>query len=203
MVFTNETGYPFINANNIIMVPLKTTMEAAGATVGYDTEKSTAIVIITTHRIEIPIGTSIFYDDNVETPNEAEAAIINNIVYMPIHAVLQASDYTVAWDIATNTMSAKNSDVLAIDDSSWISGMNFDKVIIHEDQWSGSNQNVEPADIPGYIYAYGFYENGVMGTNIIYAVDEMTSEFMNLQTGEGTFNGIRMKKDNGMLFFKI
>lgn len=85
----------------------------------------------------------------------------------------------------------------------WVSGItNFGKVLVDEEEYSHAGF-IEKTNIPGYIYVYGFYEEGVMGRNVTYVLDEMTSEFVNAENARGTFNGIQMKKENGSFFFDI
>lgn len=37
----------------------------------------------------------------------------------------------------------------------------------------------------------------------MFIVDKLTDEFMDLQNGKGIFGGIRMRKENGNLYFNI
>jgi hypothetical protein len=88
------------------MVPLRVTMEAAGAVVGWDFEKQTAIVITERGRIEVPIGTDHLYYNNVLKQNDTAAVIRNGRTYLPIRAVLEAAHFTVEWDNNTRTVNA-------------------------------------------------------------------------------------------------
>jgi len=104
--FTEKTGYPYTDKNNRIMVPLRTTMEACGTQVGYDTKKKTAIII--THRgrrIEVPINTNLIYEsENDIIQNDTNSVINNGRVYLPIRKILESIDYTVEWDNKTQTV---------------------------------------------------------------------------------------------------
>ncbi len=97
-------------------------------------------------------------------------------------------------DPSSSSASSSNTDM-------WISGLsNFSLVEISEKGNPGVNY-IEKSAIPGYVKVYAFTEFGLTGDHIVYIVDEMTDAFMTAQNAEGTFNGIRMKKQNGNLFF--
>ena len=116
--FTSDTGYPFVDKNNRTMVPLRVTMETAGFAVGYDSSNETAIIITDHDRIEIPVGTNYIYNNNNLIKNDTNAVIKDNRIYLPIRAVLESADFTVAWDSTTNTVNAyiinPNSDELVL-----------------------------------------------------------------------------------------
>lgn len=80
----------------------------------------------------------------------------------------------------------------------WISGIRFDYILVEDIQLEGFGVAGKSSGVPGYSYAYVFYEQV---DKIIYCVDEMTDTFLNATDTTGTFNGIRMKKENGTLFF--
>ena len=80
----------------------------------------------------------------------------------------------------------------------WISGVNFGYILVQDSQLEKFSVVGKQSEIPGYSYAYVFYEQV---DKIKYCVDEMTDEFFNAINKAGTFNGIRMKKENGTLFF--
>lgn len=83
----------------------------------------------------------------------------------------------------------------------WIGGLsNFDKIMINKQKVDSSIKNVQKAEIDGYVYVYGFYNSGLTSINLVYAVD-VPAEFMNAKDATGVFSGIRMKKQNGVLFF--
>lgn len=106
VAFTDDSGYPYIDENGRTMVPLRVTMEAAGAAVGWDSAKQTAIVITEHDRIEIPIGTDYLYNNNTKIQNDTIAVVKDGRTYLPIRAVLEAADFTVEWDGSTRTVNA-------------------------------------------------------------------------------------------------
>ncbi len=106
--FTASTGFPYVDENLRTMVPLRTTMEAAGCSVGYDVNKDVAIVISAYDRVEIPIGTDYIYNNNTKLQNDTFAVINNGRTYLPIRIVLESMGYTVEWDNKTKTVNAHN-----------------------------------------------------------------------------------------------
>ena len=59
VAFSSATGTPFLDQNGRTQVPLRVTMEALGATVGWDNSTRTATVSKGSVSIRIPIGTSL------------------------------------------------------------------------------------------------------------------------------------------------
>lgn len=98
VAFDDNTGYPFISAENRTLVPLRATMEAFGATVRWDAETRTAIVTKNETTVTCKIGENRIYRNGTEIPNDAAAVIVNGRTYLPIRAVLEALDAKVGWD---------------------------------------------------------------------------------------------------------
>jgi hypothetical protein len=98
---------------------------------------------------------------------------------------------------------ASRYDLAEFDESQieWVSGITFDYILVQDSQLAEFGIAGKRSDIPGYSYIYAFYEQGISGDKIIYCVDEMTDKFINATDATGTFNGIRMKKESGTLFF--
>ena len=69
-------------------------------------QNETAIIITDHDRIEIPVGTNYIYNNNNLIKNDTNAVIKDNRIYLPIRAVLESADFTVAWDSTTNTVNA-------------------------------------------------------------------------------------------------
>lgn len=85
-----------------------------------------------------------------------------------------------------------------ISQAEWISGVNFDYILVQNTQLEKLGAIGKPSEIPNYSYAYVFYDEL---NKVIYCVDEMTDEFFNATNKTGIYNGIHMKKENGTLFF--
>lgn len=111
VAFTDSSGYPYIDKNGRTMVPLRVTMEAAGAAVGWDQTKKTAIVITEHDRIEVPIGTDYLYNNNSKVQNDTISVVKDGRTYLPIRAVLESAGFTVEWDGATRTVNAYTFDL--------------------------------------------------------------------------------------------
>lgn len=106
--FNSNSGYPYIDENYRTMVPLRITMEATGAAVGYDSAAQTAIVVTEHDRIEVPIGEDYPYNNGNKIQNDTKAVASNGRTYLPIRAVLESAGYTVEWDAGTNSVIAYN-----------------------------------------------------------------------------------------------
>jgi hypothetical protein len=50
---------------------------------------------------------------------------------------------------------------------------------------------------------YKFYYSGITTDHDIYIFDELTDEFIEAENAEDTFNGVRMKKEDGNLYFNV
>lgn len=96
--YDDNTGYPFVNAENRTLVPLRATMEAFGATVRWDAETKTALVTKNEVTVAVTIGENRVFRNGTEIPNDAAAVIVNGRTYLPIRAVLEALDATVGWN---------------------------------------------------------------------------------------------------------
>ncbi len=88
---------------------------------------------------------------------------------------------------------------LGISDESehtWISGLLFEKSLVYIPILEDAGiPVVEPsATISGYAYIYSF-------PDVPFYVPDMTDEFYESENAVGTFSGIRMKKENGVLYF--
>lgn len=108
--FTEQTGYPFIDANNRTQVPLRVTMETFGAKVAWEQQNNTAIVEKSGIRIEVPIGEDYILKNGKIINNDTAAIIIGGRVYLPIRVVLESFLATVDWNNVTNAVEAKSND---------------------------------------------------------------------------------------------
>lgn len=92
------------------------------------------------------------------------------------------------------------------DDYEWVSGVLpnnilFDKITVEDEKLKKWGVTGVASDITGYSSIYAFYEQGGTDTIIVYPFDEITEEFIKSSDAVGTFNGIRMKKEGGHLYF--
>lgn len=98
VIFTKDTGRPFVDQSNRTQVPLRITMEAAGCTVSWDIPNQTAIVTRDGKTVKVPIGKSYILVDGEMVSNDTKAQIKDGRTYLPIRAVLEAFGAKVAWN---------------------------------------------------------------------------------------------------------
>lgn len=270
VTYTKNTGFPYLDKKNNVMVPFYATMEASGAATGYDSKKRVAIIITEHNRIEIPLNSTTYYKDNKIIKKKSKAITKSGQIFIPIKDVLKTASYTVEWDKKTSTINAytfkydKNEFVpystsslktliseilsgnviyingsyyatpkfvkmlantqvyysgddlntaiypqksrydLADYKTEWISeisGVKFGLFEVYKSELPDNVNIVKESKILDSVYVYGFYRNGFAGTDLIYLVDEMTDKFMKSKNATGKFNGIRMKKEDGVLYF--
>ena len=104
VAFSSATGTPFLDQNGRTQVPLRVTMEALGATVGWDNSTRTATVSKGSVSIRIPIGTSFILVNGVKKSNDTTAQIVNGRTYLPIRIVAESLSATVNWDNSTKSV---------------------------------------------------------------------------------------------------
>ncbi|AEG61235.1 copper amine oxidase N-terminal domain-containing protein [Desulforamulus ruminis] len=104
--FATDAGKPYLDENNRTQVPLKATMEEAGAIVKWDGENQVAIVEKNNTVIKVPIGKSYIFVDDKQVANDTQAVVKNGRTYLPISVVLKNLAFTVKWDDATQTVYA-------------------------------------------------------------------------------------------------
>jgi len=104
--FTDITGKPYIDKNGRTQVPLRTTLESAGADVTWNDHKKTAVVEKNGTSISVTIGQDYITVNNMQIKNDTVAVINNNKTYLPIRVVLESLGYKVTWDNDTKTVNA-------------------------------------------------------------------------------------------------
>ena len=104
VAFSSATGTPFLDQNGRTQVPLRVTMEALGATVGWDNSTRTATVSKGSVSIRISIGTSFILVNGVKKSNDTTAQIVNGRTYLPIRIVAESLSATVNWDNSTKSV---------------------------------------------------------------------------------------------------
>lgn len=106
--FTETSGAPFIDEQSRTQVPLRVTMEAFGAEVGWDQENQTAIVEKDGIKVEVPIGEKYILKNGESIETDTSAVIKNNRTYLPIRAVVEAFRAAVKWSNAYQTVLIRN-----------------------------------------------------------------------------------------------
>lgn len=194
--------------NGRTYLPIRAVLEKAGYTVEWagDTRTVNAYTFNYDENEFIPYSTSSLTTlvDNILKGN---VVYINGQYYATPDYVKMMTNVQVHYlgdDLNTAIYPQESRYDLADFDESqieWVGGLLFDKILVNDSQIEKFGVKGKPSEIPGYSYIYAFYEQGSSNTEIVYPVNEMTEEFMNAADSTGTFNGIRMKKENGSLLF--
>ena len=85
----------------------------------------------------------------------------------------------------------------------WVTVNNFEKIMVNKNELNFDTSKLEKGYIDNYVYVYAFYENGLTNQKIVYALPDLTDEFMNKDNETGTFNGILIKRENGETYFNV
>jgi len=104
VVFTEDSGSPFIDENNRTQVPFRQTLEAFGANVEWEASSRTAIAEKNDVTVRVPIGASHIYRNGVRIMNDTYSLIRDGRTYLPIRVVIEAFGANVEWDAATRTV---------------------------------------------------------------------------------------------------
>lgn len=95
--YNEQYGYPFLDSNNRVQVPLRLTLEKFGAKVTWDAEDKIATAKKGDITVEIPIGQRYIYRNGEIIINESESSIIESRTYLPIRVVMEAFGCDVTW----------------------------------------------------------------------------------------------------------
>lgn len=94
--------------NNRTMVPLRGVFEAVGATVGWDNETQTAMIVkddgAKIDFIFLQIGQAVAHVNSEEKSLEVPAEITNGRTMVPLHFVIEELGAKVEWKKETNTV---------------------------------------------------------------------------------------------------
>lgn len=116
VLYTKESGQPFIDSASKTQVPFRATMESFGASVRWDSQNQTAIAEKDGITVEVPIGQKYIYKNKEMIANDTSAIIKDNRTYLPIRAVLEAFGASVRWEETSQTVviSDKKDDFLYV-----------------------------------------------------------------------------------------
>ncbi|MFD2670413.1 copper amine oxidase N-terminal domain-containing protein [Marinicrinis sediminis] len=115
--FTNETGYPFVDASGRTQVPFRVALEAFGAEVKWDENKQQPYATYNGVEVYAPINQSYIYINGKPVKNDTTALIRDGRTYCPIRKVLEAFGMSIAWDAASNTVIASPGQASSLADS--------------------------------------------------------------------------------------
>ena len=211
-IYTNnqltENDTNAVVKNGRTYLPIRAVLENAGYTVEWagDTRTVNAYTFNYDENEFVPYSTSSLTTlvDNILKGN---VVYINGQYYATPDYVKMMTNVQVHYlgnDLNTAIYPQESRYDLADFDESqieWVGGLLFDKILVNDSQIEKFGVKGKASKIPGYSYIYAFYEQRSSSTEIVYPVNEMTDEFINASDATGTFNGIRMKKENGELLF--
>lgn len=209
LIYTNnqltENDTNAVVKNNRTYLPIRAVLENAGYTVEWDSKTRTV------NAYTFSFDTNSFTPYSTSSLSTLATNVLNgNVVYIngqyyatPDY-VKRMSNVQVHYDDPDLNVArypeAGRTD-FADDVIEWIEVHRFGYVLVSDYQLREYGIVGEPSERNGYEYVYAFYEDGLYGTYLRYPVDEMTAEFMGATNATGTFNGIRMKKEDGTLYF--
>lgn len=92
-----ETGKPFINPDNHLMMPVKRSMEALGAVVTYIEENDTVVVAKKDRIMVISLLDNTLLMNNRPLVMETPPLVKNERVYLPVRYLMEPFGYEVEW----------------------------------------------------------------------------------------------------------
>lgn len=104
MAFNEITGYPFVDENNHIQVPLKATLEKFGANITWLDKMEVAIVEKNGIYVEVPNGQPYILKNGIRIENESSSLSKNGRLYLPIRIVMEQFGCDVKWDDLSKTV---------------------------------------------------------------------------------------------------
>ncbi len=102
--FDEASGYPFINSENRIMMPLRACLSAIGCTVSWDQDAQIAIIRKGATTVNVPVGKPQIIVNGNAVPIDTSAVLKNGRTYLPLRAVFEAYKYKVDWDAGAKTV---------------------------------------------------------------------------------------------------
>lgn len=104
IVFTTDSGSPFIDASSRTQVPLRIVADSINAEISWDAQYQIAILQKDNIIITVPIGADYIYKGTEKIQNDTASQIINGRTYLPIRVVLEAFGYSLTWDADTSSI---------------------------------------------------------------------------------------------------
>lgn len=106
VTFDEATGYPFIDAQNRTMMPLRACLDSIGCTVEWDQYSQTVFTRKGLTEVVVPIGKSQILVNQNTVPIDTVAVLKDGHTYLPLRSVLEAYKYNVDWNAETKTINA-------------------------------------------------------------------------------------------------
>ncbi len=108
--FREGLGTPFVDANYRTQVPLRGAMEAFGAEVSWDQNAAQAVISKGGITVIVPLWASYILKDGMRINNDTMSVAIQERIYLPIRAVLEAFGATVSYDYVKRTVVVSSND---------------------------------------------------------------------------------------------
>jgi len=102
--FNENSGRPFIDENNRVLVPLRIILESIGADVGWNSEENAAEARKGNIKVMIPIERSYIVRNGESIDVDARAKIVNGRTYLPIRSVMESFGYEIGWNNETQNV---------------------------------------------------------------------------------------------------
>ena len=194
--------------DNRIYLPIRAVLESADYTVEWDNNTNTVNAYNFDYNSTdfIPYSTSdidalasnilkgnVVYINGQYYATPEYVKLINN-VQVSYLGDINKSIYPLNWNTGPITLDLSDT---------WVTSDKFYRGIAY-DYSLDDTSNLEP--VSGYdykFYVYGFYDSSDIMELIVYPVTEFDEDFLLLDNATQTFNGIRMKKENGTLYFNL
>ncbi len=103
------TNPPMLKSSTT-MVPMRSTLEAMGATVNWDDNTKTAKAVLNTDITKFSIGSAVYYTNGKPGYLPLEALLVEGSTYIPLRAIAESFGCIVDWDDATGTVSISTED---------------------------------------------------------------------------------------------
>ncbi|MGL4363281.1 MAG: stalk domain-containing protein [Cellulosilyticaceae bacterium] len=88
VIFTEATGYPFVDQTGNTLMPLRSVLEKMGATVQW--QNNAAYITKDSQVVEVPLGYKYILHNNNKVASSTSAVMKNSKLYIPLRAVVTA-----------------------------------------------------------------------------------------------------------------
>lgn len=200
--------------NGSTMVPLRFVAEGFNCSVKWDSKTKNASITrnkkITTDYVPYSAGDKATLAQNIAdgkvvyidgqywaTPEYATSLTNGQMTYYNT-----SGDNEELIDMASRTSSPTDN---VSDEYRWTNGGKyiFEKFGVNKDDLDFDYSQLEEFN-SNKVYLYGFYNQELSNTKLVYAVNEITDEFLNAKDAPTqTFNSIRMYKENGTIYMNV
>lgn len=93
-----EFDQPPVIIDGSTLVPIRAVFEKAGAQVSWDQTTQTATLVRGAYTVSITLNDSVLYKNGTQVALSVPASMINDRVLIPVRAIGEAMDFSIAWD---------------------------------------------------------------------------------------------------------